>query len=142
MPALPDLLRQQVFARASHRCEYCLTSRRVIGMPLVIDHILPRSLGGRDELDNLCAACYRRNEHKGAKTHDKDPATGELVSLFNPRVHLWSEHLAWANGGTHIVGLTPSGRATVLVLQLNDDYVVEARILWIARGWHPPAQAT
>ncbi len=109
-------------------------------MPLVVDHILPRSLGGRDNLDNLCAACYRCNEHKGAKTHDIDPATGELVSLLNPRAHAWSEHLAWANGGTHIVGLTPIGRATVLALQLNNEYVVEARVLWIARGWHPPAE--
>ncbi len=34
---LSDSVRQQVFARAGHRCEYCLTSRRVIGMPLVVD---------------------------------------------------------------------------------------------------------
>lgn len=49
------------------------------------------------------------------------------------------DHFAWANGGTHIVGLTPTGRATVLALRLNNDLVVEARILWIARQWHPPA---
>jgi hypothetical protein len=45
-----------------------------------------------------------------------------------------------ANGGTHIVGLTPTGRATVLALRLNNDYVVEARVLWIARQWHPPVE--
>ena len=140
MPALPETLRQQIFARAGHRCEYCLTSRRVIGMPLVVDHIVPRSLGGSDALDNLCAACYRCNEYRGAKTHDIDPLTGELAILFNPRTQAWREHLAWANGGTHIVGLSATGRATVRALRLNNEYVVEARALWMARQWHPPAE--
>ncbi len=138
MPALPEALRQEVSYRAGHRCEYYLTSRRVIGMPLVVDHIIPRALGGSDALDNLCAACYRCNEYRGAKTHDIDPLTGHLVPIFNPRTQAWHEHLAWANGGTHIVGLTPTGRATVRALRLNNEYVVEARALWIARQWHPP----
>jgi len=140
VPALPETLRQQIFARAGHRCEYCLTSRQVIGMPLVVDHIVPRSLGGSDALDNLCAACYRCNEYRGAKTHDIDPLTGELAILFNPRTQAWREHLAWANGGTHIVGLSATGRATVRALRLNNKYVVEARALWMARQWHPPAE--
>lgn len=53
MATLPESLRQQIFARAEHRCEYCLTSRRVIGMPLVVDHITPKTLGGTDDLHNL-----------------------------------------------------------------------------------------
>jgi hypothetical protein len=139
MPSLPTELRQMVSARANHRCEYCLTSRRVIGMPLVIDHVLPSSLGGSDEPENLCAACYRCNEYKGAKDYGRDPVTGAWVPLFNPRTLVWREHFAWANGGTHIIGLTPTGRATVIALRLNNEYVVEARALWIAREWHPPA---
>jgi len=139
MTAVPETLRRQVFERAGHRCEYCLTSRRVIGMPLVIDHIRPRALDGEDRLDNLCAACYRCNEYKGAKTHELDPVTGVVVPLFDPRTQIWREHFAWANGGTHIIGLTPAGRATVIALRLNNEYVVEARVLWVARQWHPPA---
>ena len=138
MPSLPDSLRRVISERAGHRCEYCRTSRRVIGLPLAVDHILPRSRGGSHDAENLCAACYRCNEHKGARTHALDPATGQLVSLFNPRQQEWQEHFAWANGGTHMVGLTPTGRATVIALHMNDDYIVEARALWIARGWHPP----
>lgn len=140
MAGLSDALRQQVFDRARHRCEYCLTSRRVIGMPLVVDHVQPKALGGSDDIDNLCAACYRCNEYKGSKTHGLDPATGEFVPLFHPRLNRWSDHFAWANGGTHIVGLTATGRATVLALRLNNDYLVEARVLWIARHWHPPGE--
>jgi hypothetical protein len=45
-----------------------------------------------------------------------------------------------ANGGMHLVGLTPTGCATVRALRLNNEYVVEARALWIARQWHPPAE--
>jgi hypothetical protein len=133
-----EVTRQQIFAAANHRCEYCRTSRRVMGIPLVIDHILPLSLGGDDEPGNLAAACYRCNEFKWAKTHDLDSATGELAPLFHPRQQIWSEHFEWVNGGTHIAGLTPTGRATVAALRLNNEYVVESRALWIARDWHPP----
>jgi hypothetical protein len=138
MASIQESLRQQVFAEADHRCEYCRTSRRLIGMPLVIDHIIPQSIGGSDERENLAAACYRCNQFKGAKTYAPDPATGELTPLFNPRTQSWFDHFAWANGGTHIVGLTPSGRATVVALRLNNEYVVEGRALWVARDWHPP----
>lgn len=140
MPEIPKVVRLQVMAEAGDRCEYCRTYSRITGMPLVMDHILPRSAGGDDERDNLAASCYRCNEFKGARTHAIDPATGELVSLFNPRVQVWREHFSWANGGTHIVGLTPIGRATVVALRLNNEYVVEARTLWIAQDWHPPSE--
>jgi len=130
--------RRAVFERAGHRCEYCQTSRRVMGMPLVVDHIVPRSLGGSDVADNWCAACYRCNEFKANRTHASDPATGTLVPLFHPRQQTWRDNFAWANGGTHAVGLTASGRATVIALHFNNEYVVEARALWIAWQWHPP----
>lgn len=139
MASIPETVRRQVFANANHCCEYCRTSRRLIGMPLVIDHITPQSAGGSDDPANLAAACYRCNEFKWAKTHALDPMTGELVPLFNPRRQQWSEHFIWSNGGTHIAGLTPIGRATVVALRLNNEYIVETRALWIARDWHPPA---
>lgn len=130
--------REAVFQRARHRCEYCQTARRLIGMPLVVDHVLPRSLGGTDTFANTCASCYRCNEFKGARTHGQDPATGHLALFFNPRSDGWYDHFEWTNGGTHIVGKTPSGRATVIGLRLNNEYLVESRQLWLGRGWHPP----
>jgi 5-methylcytosine-specific restriction endonuclease McrA len=136
--SISEIIRQQVSAEANHCCEYCRTSRRLIGMPLVIDHVIPQVAGGGNERTNLAAACYRCNEFKGAKTHALDPATGELVPLFNPRTQLWSVHFTWAIGGSHIVGLSPTGRATVVALRLNNEYIVETRALWVAREWHPP----
>lgn len=135
---LSDKVRQRIFLRARYRCEYCQTSHRLIGMPPVIDHILPMASGGSDHISNLAAACYRCNEFKGAKTQAIDPATGQMVNLFHPRRQLWQEHFLWANGGIHIIGLTPVGRATVIALRLNNENIVQARMLWIERDWHPP----
>ena len=133
-----DKVRQQIISQAGYRCEYCQTSHRLVGMPPVIDHIIPLALGGSDHIANLAAACYRCNEFKGAKTQAPDPATGQMVNLFHPRQQLWADHFTWANGGIHIIGLTPVGRATVIALRLNNQYVVEARMIWIEREWHPP----
>jgi hypothetical protein len=131
-------IRQQVINEAGYRCEYCRTSSRLIGMPLVMDHILPSSLGGSDERENLAACCYRCNEFKGAKIKANDPVTNESISLFNPRLQRWLDHFQWANGGTHIIGITAIGRGTVLALRLNNEDVVQARAIWISLSWHPP----
>ncbi|WP_152592128.1 HNH endonuclease [Nostoc sphaeroides] len=135
---ISEKLRQQVVNEASYYCEYCKTSSRLTGTPLVMEHIIPRSLGGDDERENLAASCYRCNEFKGAKTHGIDPETGQLVALFNPRNQTWNDHFIWVNGGTHMTGLTATGRATVISLRLNNDNLVEARTIWIEIGWHPP----
>lgn len=140
MATLPEALRQQVFLRAQYRCEYCQTARRLIGMPLVVDHITAQARGGNDDLVNLCGACYRCNEFKGPRTHVQDPVTNALVPLYHPRTELWTDHFRWANGGTHIVGITAIGRATVIALRLNNDHIVESRALWILYGWHPPQE--
>ena len=100
---------------------------------------MPKSLGGSDNRINLAASCYRCNEFKGAKTHASDPESGQLVPLFNPRNQSWGDEFTWGNGGTNVIGITPTGRATVIALRLNNENVVEARAIWIEFGWHPPA---
>lgn len=136
--SISDILRQQVIEEANYRCEYCKTSSRLTGTPLIMEHILPRSQGGSDDRSNLAASCYRCNEFKGVKTVAPDPETGQLVPLFNPRTQGWRDHFAWINGGTHVIGVTATGRATVIALRLNNENVVEARSLWIEFSWHPP----
>jgi HNH endonuclease len=136
--SISDSLRQQAIHRAKYRCEYCRTFSRLTGMPLVMEHIFPKSMGGSDDPENLAASCYRCNEFKGIKTHGIDPQTGRLVPLFNPRQQTWTEHFTWVNGGTHVAGLTPTGRASSVALRLNNDYLTEARALWIENDWHPP----
>jgi hypothetical protein len=53
-----------------------------------------------------------------------------------------SVHFAWADNGTHIAGLTATGRATVLALQLNNPYAVTVREAWVSAGWHPPTETS
>ena len=124
--------------QARSRCGYCLTSERLTGIRLTIDHIIPVAAGGPTEENNLWLACRACNEFKGIQTQAPDPQTGEMVALFNPRTQNWREHFAWSPDGTLIIGLTACGRATVVALELNHDLIVEARRQWVRVGWHPP----
>ncbi|MEZ4737477.1 MAG: HNH endonuclease signature motif containing protein [Caldilineaceae bacterium] len=138
MASLSETVRQAVFERSAYRCEYCQTARRLIGMPLVVDHVIPRARDGGDDPTNLCASCYRCNEFKGARTHAFDPLAKTLVPLYNPRTQRWSDHFQWEDGGIHIAGKSAIGRATVVALRLNNEHVGESRLLWVLYGWHPP----
>jgi hypothetical protein len=51
------------------------------------------------------------------------------VSLFNPRNDVWSDHFAVRGG--RINGLTPKGRATVRLLNMNAPRRVELREAWL-----------
>lgn len=132
-------LRQQIIRDFNGRCAYCQTATAITGARLVIDHILPESAGGVTEKDNLCLACHSCNEFKGAQVAERDPETGESVALFHPRRQRWSNHFHWSADGAFVIGLTPTGRATVLALNLNHFEIVEARRRWVQIGWHPPS---
>lgn len=133
-------LREQIASEARHRCGYCLTSARITGTPMEIDHIVPESLGGPTTPENLWLACSMCNDHKGSRIAAPDPWTGEVVRLFNPRAQVWREHFAWSAGGDIILGRTKVGRATVAAMRLNRAELVEARRAWVIAGWHPPKE--
>jgi len=59
------LSRQGVLARDAHRCQYCGSSAETL------DHVLPRSRGGRHVWENLVAACRRCNHTKADRTLDE-----------------------------------------------------------------------
>jgi hypothetical protein len=136
---VPVALWRQVRADAGRRCGYCRSSEALTGMPLEIEHIIPEAAGGPTVRENLWLACHRCNEYKGDRTQASDPLTRERVALFNPRTQRWRDHFVWSPDGALVVGLTPSGRATVEALRLNNEHVVEARRFWVEAGWHPPA---
>lgn len=138
---IPKALRELVAAQGGYRCGYCLTQELVVGVAMDVEHIIPEALGGPTEEDNLWLACSLCNSHKGDRVAAVDPLTGELASLFDPRREVWHEHFAWADGGALLVGLSASGRATVVALRLNRPILVRSRRLWITAGWHPlPAE--
>lgn len=123
---------------ADHRCGYCQTSQLISGAQMHVEHIIPLVHGGTSDESNLWLACAWCNSHKGTKTHAVDPLTGVEAPLFNPRTQAWSDHLRWSDGGREIVGQTPTGRATVAALRLNNEFLVASRRQWILAGWHPP----
>lgn len=136
---VPAELERRVREAAQHRCGYCLGPQRIIGAHLHIDHIYPVAKGGSNDEENLWLACPLCNEHKSDKTEAMDHETGEYVSLFNPRRQSWYEHFRWAEDGWQIVGLTPTGRATVAALHMNTDVdAISARSSWAAVGLFPP----
>jgi hypothetical protein len=106
---------------------------------MVVDHIIPAAQGGQTTFHNLCFACRRCNEFKGPATKIPDPLTDELVPLFHPRQHVWTDHFAWDAAGVRLLGLTAIGRATIIALNTNNEVIVDARRRWVGVGWHPPA---
>ncbi len=135
-------VRERVSQEAKFRCGYCLSSEAVVGAPMEIDHLTPVSLGGSDEQENLWLACSLCNDSKSNRIAALDPTTGQFAMLFNPRFDVWSENFRWNETSDRIIGLTPSGRATVLALRLNRATLVAARKLWVVAGWHPPGETS
>jgi hypothetical protein len=133
-------MRRQVAAREGYRCAYCRSPQRV-GIPMVVDHILPLAAGGSARLENLCLACYRCHEFKGLRTEGSNPADGQMTPLFDPRRDAWAAHFTWQLDRVTLAGLTPAGRATIVALRLNAAWMLEARQLWMVLGLHPPLEA-
>jgi len=90
-----------------------------------LEHIVSRQHGGSDDPAGLALACDRCNAYKGPNLTSIDPETRTLVALFNPRADLWCDHFVIRDG--QIVGLTPRGRATVRLLNMNAPRRVELR---------------
>jgi hypothetical protein len=125
-PHVPLPLQRRVRDRAANRCEYCGISQAGQEATFHVDHVHPRREAGATILDNLALACVSCSLRKGARLTAPDPDTRELVPVFNPRTLRWSEHFRVADDFT-ILGQTPIGRATVLLLAMNRPLAVEVR---------------
>lgn len=131
-------LRVAIRERASDCCEYCLMQAEFSHDPFSAEHILPIVKGGLDDMINLAWSCLGCNLYKAAATHVFDLITGNLVPLFNPRMDKWSNHFEWTDDFSIIIGLTPTGRATITRLKLNRIGLVNLRKVLVAVGKHPP----
>jgi hypothetical protein len=108
---------RQVEVRAGGRCEYCRMHQSLQGATFHVEHIIPSSLGGPSELDNLAWSCPRCNLQKSNRLEVADPESGAKVRLFHPRSDHWSEHFEFR--GYDLFGLTAIGRAAVAALDMN-----------------------
>jgi hypothetical protein len=125
---IPATLRREIIERAGSRCEYCLLPSDIAFFPHEVDHVIAEKHGGKTEADNLALACWRCNRHKGSDLGSLDPETKQFTPLFNPRTESWAEHFTLQE--EQLLGLTPEGRATIKLLQLNsEERILERRLL-------------
>lgn len=133
--------REAVAARAGGLCEYCRCPDKIGTQDrFSAEHIVPESAGGATVLENLAYSCQACNNHKFTAQEAPDPETGLLAPLFHPRLDRWADHFAWAEDKVTMLGLTPTGRATISRLQINREPVVGLRTLMLGAGKHPPAE--
>ncbi len=76
----PAWSRTGVMRRDNRRCAYCPSAADTV------DHVLPRSRGGRNSWKNTVAACYGCNQAKG----DRIPAEAGMVLRTEPTVPTWA----------------------------------------------------
>jgi hypothetical protein len=77
-------------------------------------------------------SCTRCNAFKGTNLTSRDPDTDRVELLFNPRTQIWDEHFHVQEG--RIIGLSPTGRTTVWLLQMNVPERVDLRTLLLEDG--------
>jgi len=97
------LNRRNLFARDSNRCQYC--GKRFRTPELSIDHVLPRSRGGRTVWPNVVCACMKCNVRKGGRTpveagmhlirEPVQPRFSPVISLHavNEKYRSWKQFL-------------------------------------------------
>jgi 5-methylcytosine-specific restriction endonuclease McrA len=77
--------RHNIFVRDDHTCQYC--GKRLPRRQLNLDHVVPRSRGGKTNWENVVTSCVPCNFRKGGRT----PAEARMRLRRQPRKPRWSE---------------------------------------------------
>jgi 5-methylcytosine-specific restriction endonuclease McrA len=95
------LTRRNVYARDNNTCQYC--GKRFKTDKLNLDHVIPRSKGGKNTWENLVCSCHKCNAKKGDKTL-KEAGLKLIRKPFKPkenptlRVHIGNaKYKSWKN---------------------------------------------
>jgi hypothetical protein len=123
---IPAHLARKVWKRAGNQCEYCHLSQEWQEATFHIDHVKPKALKGPTSLQNLALACVTCSLRKAARIKARDPKTGKIVRLFDPRTGDWRKHFRITHT-FRILGRTNCGRATVRALGMNRSNIVAIR---------------
>ena len=110
-------LKNQVIYRARGCCEFCCAQLRYSPNSFHVEHHIPVSLGGSSIAENLTLACPQCNLHKAIKIEAIDPVTEQKVQIFHPRQMKWDDHFRWSDDTLYMIGISPTGRATVELLK-------------------------
>jgi 5-methylcytosine-specific restriction endonuclease McrA len=74
---IPTVLRHEVFLRDGYRCRECGATNQETS--LEVDHIIPVSQGGTDELKNLQTLCTACNRAKGNRAWTAPPGKNLII---------------------------------------------------------------
>jgi 5-methylcytosine-specific restriction endonuclease McrA len=61
--------RRNIYARDGSKCQYC--GRKYSTTELSLDHVLPKSQGGKSTWDNIVCCCVKCNVKKGGRTPEQ-----------------------------------------------------------------------
>ena len=61
--------RRNIYARDGNKCQYC--GKRMPTTELSLDHVVPKSQGGKSTWDNIVCCCVKCNVRKGGRTPDQ-----------------------------------------------------------------------
>ena len=131
--------RELVTGRAGDRCEDCKVYEPGQVGTFHVEHIIPTSRGGSDEVDNLAWSCSPCNLSKSNRLELRDPESGHPAPMFHARLMAWEDHFEWS--GYAVVGRTPTGRALILALDMNSAKRVRIRTREYLLGDFPPPLA-
>ena len=66
---LQVVTRKNIYMRDNHTCQYC--GEKLKAIDLTLDHILPKSRGGRSDWQNMVTCCRRCNFQKDDRTPEE-----------------------------------------------------------------------
>ena len=121
---------EQVALKATHVCEYCHAPEIIFNFPFEVEHIIPVSLGGLNNLSNLALSCRSCNLYKSSHITGIAEKQNE-VTLFHPRQDNWKQHFKVDIETGEIIGLTTTGKATISRLRINKKAQIIARKQWM-----------
>lgn len=84
-------IKKKVWEKTAGRCYYCGKQTSPFGngaTSFCVDHVLPQTRGGKDEINNLVPACFACNSQKSSKgffnwaMEKTDKETGERTGFF------------------------------------------------------------
>ena len=87
------LNRRNIFARDRNRCQYC--GKKYPTSELSLDHVIPRSMGGKSVWENMVCACTECNVKKGGRTPKRAGLTliqKPIRPKRNPLIHVHLGH--------------------------------------------------
>jgi 5-methylcytosine-specific restriction endonuclease McrA len=62
--SIDDTTKEFIRRRANYLCEYCHSPESICTTEFTVDHVIPKSVGGSDKVENLALACRRCNERR------------------------------------------------------------------------------